>query len=154
MRHETVKDGEPVGLLTLPHIDPTRGRRRLDVAYGMTLAEMAVVALPGVSLERVRVSIGEHVIDRKVWHLVRPHHGATVVIRAVPGDDTLRSVLSVAVLVAAVALGQFYAPTIAGSLLGSAFPAGLTGYGTIAATAGTISTIGSLASRARCCSMP
>jgi len=145
MRHEVVKDGEPVGLLALPHIDPTRARRRLDVAYGMTLAEMAVVALPGVPLERVRMSIGEHIIDRAIWHRVRPHHGAMVVVRAVPGDDTLRSVLSVAVLVAAVALGQFYAPTIAGSLLGSAFPAGLTGYGTIAATAGTLSTIGSLA---------
>lgn len=145
MRHEVVKDGEPVGLLALPHIDPMRGRKRLDVAYGMTLAEMAVVALPGVSLDRVRVSIGEHVVERAIWHRVRPHHGATVIIRAVPGDDTLRSVLSVAVLVAAVALGQFYAPTIAGSLLGSAFPAGLTGYGTIAATAGTLSTIGSLA---------
>ncbi|MGB3445745.1 MAG: host specificity factor TipJ family phage tail protein [Xanthobacteraceae bacterium] len=145
MRHETVKDGEPVGLLALPHIDPTRGRKRLDVAYGMTLAEMAVVALPGVAMDRVRVSIGEHVIDRAIWHRVRPHHGATVIIRAVPGDDTLRSVLSVAVLVAAVALGQFYAPAIAGSVLGSAFPAGLTGYGALAASAGTISTIGSLA---------
>jgi hypothetical protein len=141
MRHETIKDGEPVGLLALPHIDPTRGRRRLDVAYGMTLAEMAVVALPGVPLERVRVSIGEHVIDRKVWHRVRPHHGATVIIRAVPGDDTLRSILSVAVLVAAVALGQFYAPTLAGSLL----PATFTGYGATVATASTISLVGSLA---------
>jgi hypothetical protein len=135
MRHEVVKDGEPVGLLALPHIDPTRGRRRLDVAYGMTLAEMAVVALPEVQLDRVRVSIGEHVIDRKVWHRVRPHHGATVIIRAVPGDDTLRSVLSVAVLVAAVALGQFYAPAIAGAIV----PAGFT------ATASTLSLVGSLA---------
>lgn len=146
MRHEVVKDGEPVGLLALPHIDPMRGRRRLDVVYGMTLAEMVVVALPDVTnRDRIRVSIGEHVIDPRIWHRVRPHHGATVIVRAVPGDDTLRNVLSVAVLVAAVALGQFYAPTIAGSLLGSAFPAGLTGYGTIAATAGTLSTIGSLA---------
>lgn len=134
MRHEVVKDGEPVGLLALPHIDPTRGRKRLDVAYGMTLAEMAVVALPGVPLDRVRVSIGEHIIDRKVWHRVRPHHGATVIVRAIPGDDTLRSVLSVAVLVAAVALGQFYAPAIAGSLI----PAGFT------ATASTLSIVGSL----------
>lgn len=135
MRHEVVKDGEPVGLLALPHIDPTRGRKRLDVAYGMTLAEIVVVALPGVPLDRVRVSIGEHVVDRKIWHRVRPHHGATVIIRAVPGDDVLRNVLSVAVLVAAVALGQFYAPAIAGSLI----PAGFT------ATAGTLSLVGSIA---------
>lgn len=134
MCHEVVGQAKSE-LIVLPHVDPTRGRRRLDVAYGMTLAEMVVVALPGVSLDRIRVSIGEHVIDRNVWHRVRPHHGATVIIRAVPGDDTLRSVLSVAVLVAAVALGQFYAPAIAGSII----PAGFT------ATAGTLSTIGSLA---------
>ncbi|MGX9392573.1 host specificity factor TipJ family phage tail protein [Nitrobacteraceae bacterium UC4446_H13] len=141
MRHETVKDGEPVGLLALPHIDPTRGRRRLDVAYGMTVGEMVAMALPEVSHARIRVSIGEHVIDPKIWHRVRPHHGATVIVRAVPGDDTLRSVLSVAVLVAAVALGQFYAPTIAGALLPSTF----TGYGATVATASTISAVGSLA---------
>lgn len=143
MRREVIKDGEPtVGLLALPHIDPTRGRRRLDVAYGMTIAEMVVVSLPDVKLrDRIRVTVGVHVIAPEIWHRVRPHHGATVIIRVVPGDDTLRSVLSVAVLVAAVALGQFYAPSIAGALL----PASFTGYGAAVATAGTLSTIGSLA---------
>lgn len=142
MRHEVVKDGEPcVGLLALPHIDPMRGRQKIDVAYGLTVGEMVVVALPGVAHDRVRVTIGEHVIEPKFWHRVRPRPGATVIIRDVPGDDTLRSVLSVAVLVAAVALGQFYAPAIAGGLL----PASFTGFGAATATAGTLSLVGSLA---------
>lgn len=138
MRHEPVS---AVNVLALPHIDPLRGREKIDVAYGMTVGEMVAVALPGVDTSRVRVTIGEHVIARNVWHRVRPKHGATVIVRAVPGDDTLRSVLSVAVLVAAVALGQFYAPSIASALL----PASFTGYGVATATAATISTIGSLA---------
>lgn len=144
MRHEVVKGGEPVGLLALPHIDPTRGRKRLDVAYGMTVGEMVAVALPGVSLDRIRVSIGEHVIDRNIWHRVRPNHGAMVIIRAVPGDDALRSVLQVAVLVAAVALGQFYAPAIAGSIGGASLDAIIYGGASGFASAGVVSTVGSV----------
>lgn len=143
MQHEPVPT---VNVLALPHIDPLRGRQRLDVAYGMTVGEMVAVALPGVDASHVRVMIGEHVIARDVWHLVRPKHGATVIIRAVPGDDNLRSVLSVAVLVAAVALGQFYAGSLAGSIAGAAFPSGITGLGGIvSAGAGLTQLAGSLA---------
>lgn len=141
MHHEVINS--TVDLLTLPHIDPARGRRRMKVVYGMTVADMVVVAaLPHIKLQdHVRVTIGEHVIDPRVWHHVRPHHGATVIIRAVQGDDSLRNILSVAVLVAAVALGQFYAPAIAGGLL----PGSLTGFGAVAATSSTLSLVGSLA---------
>lgn len=141
MRHEVVKGGDPcVGLLALPHIDPARGRQRMDVAYGLTVGEMVVVALPGVAHDRVRVSLGEHIIEPKFWHRVRPRPGTTVIIRAVPRDDTLRSVLSVAILVSAVALGQFYAPALAGGLTG-----GLSGFGGFALTGLSGSLVSALA---------
>jgi hypothetical protein len=120
MRHETF-NGAASRLIVLPRLDPARERLEMTVAAGTTIAEMVVLAFPGFphsALDRVRVSIGEHVIAREAWRHVRPKPGASVVIRVVPGDDTLRSVLSVAVLVAAVALGQYYAPAIAGGLSG------------------------------------
>lgn len=143
MRHE--KFDQAVGrLIVLPHIDHMRGRSEMTVAADTTVAEMVALALPGLpqsALDRIRVTIGEHVIAREAWRHVRPRPGSAAIIRMVPGDDNLRSVLSVAVLVAAVALGQFYAPTLAGALL----PASFTGYGAAAATASTLSLVGSLA---------
>jgi hypothetical protein len=107
------------------------------VASETSVAEMVTLALPGLpesGLDRVRVSIGEHVIGREAWRHVRPKPGASVIIRAVPGDDTLRYILTVAVIVSAIALGQFYAPAIAGAI-GVPFTA----------TAGTLSIISSVA---------
>lgn len=103
-------------LIVLPHIDPARGRSEMTVAAETSVAEMVTLAFPGASHDRVRVSIGEHVIDREAWQRVRPRPGATVVIRAIPGDDTLRTVLTVAVVVAAMAVGQYYGGAIAGGL--------------------------------------
>lgn len=143
MRYETFDTAES-RLIILPRLDPMRGRLEMTVAADTTVAEMVTLAFPGLpesGRDRVRVTIGDHIIAREAWRHVRPKPGTSVIIRAVPNDDTLRSVLSVAVLVAAVALGQFYAPSIAGALL----PASFTGYGAAVATAGTLSTIGSLA---------
>lgn len=118
MRHETF-DMVASRLIVLPHIDPARGRSEMTVAAETTVAEMVTLAFPGLpdsGRDRVRVTIGEHVIAREAWRAVRPKPGASVIIRLVPGDDTLRNVLSVAVLVGAIALGQFYAPAIAGAI--------------------------------------
>lgn len=130
-------------LLVLPHLDPGRDRRTMTVGPRTSVAEMVALAFPGLPASRLaRVTIGEHVIAPELWHRVRPREGATVVIRLVPqGSDTLRSILTVAVLVAAVAAGQFYAPELAGALL----PGSFTGFGAATATAGTISAVGSLA---------
>lgn len=129
--------------LVLPYLDVGKGRQTLTVAPRTSIADMVAMAFPSLPAQRmVRVTIGEHVIPPDLWRLVRPREGATVIIRLVPqNSDTLRSVLTVAVLVAAVSLGQFYAPTIAGALL----PASFTGYGAAAATASTLATVGSLA---------
>lgn len=112
-------DAPGVSLLALPHLDVGRGRARIDVPVGTTLAEMVGVALPGADPARVRVTIGEHVVAPDIWHRVRPRHGAVVIIRVVPAGDNLRTVLSIAVVVAAMALGQFYAPALAGSIAGA-----------------------------------
>ncbi len=145
MRHETF-DHAASRLIVLPRLDPTRGRAEMTVVAETSVAEMVALAFPGIpesGCDRIRVTIGEHVIAREAWRHVRPKPGASVIIRAVPGDDTLRSILSVAVMVSAVALGQFYAPMIAGGL----FPAGITGLAgastlTASATIASLTTAG------------
>lgn len=110
-----------VAILALPHLDPSFGRIEARALPGSSIADMIACALPqavGTVRERLRVTIGEHVILPGLWHAVRPKAGTQVVIRVVPGDDVLRNVLTIAVTVGALALGQFYAPALAGSLLG------------------------------------
>lgn len=101
-------------------IDALFGRVEARVAPGASIADMVALTLPqagGALRDRLRVTIGDHVILPGLWHVVRPKAGAQVLIRAVPGNDVLRNVLTIAVTVGALALGQFYAPTLAGSLL-------------------------------------
>ncbi|MDB5618475.1 hypothetical protein [Tardiphaga sp.] len=126
MRHEVIgpKAQEGSRLLVLPHLDVSRDRKSFPVGPGTTVAAMVEMAMPGAARDRIRVTIGDDVVPSELWHRVRPRLGATVIIRVVPGNDTLRSVLTVAVLVAAVSLGQFYAPGIAGSIGGALFPGG------------------------------
>ncbi len=118
-------------MLILPHLDPGKERQTVTVDAGMTIAEMVSMAFPGLTERRhVRVVIGDNAVPQAYWPRVRPREGTTVIIRLIPGSDTLRSVLSVAVVVAAVALGQFYAPTLAGFI----FPSGITGLAGAGAT--------------------
>src|SRR4051812_24617926 len=63
------------------------------------------------------------VAEATLWCRIRPKAGVTVLVRVVPGFDnnTLRSVLTIALSVAAVAAGQIWAPVVLGSAaLGSA----------------------------------
>jgi hypothetical protein len=126
-----------VNLITMPRLAPSEGRIHMTVGYGLTISEMVAAALPGISPEHkqwVRVLIGGHAIDRLQWHRIRPKPGVTVLIRVIPGTDTLRSVLSIAVAVAALAFGQFYlAPmlvptlgTLGANIAGAVATAGLT----------------------------
>jgi hypothetical protein len=103
--------------------DPTQ-RRSLSVNPGSTIAEMVALAFRDLRLP-VRVTIGDQVIRPEVWHRVRPKAGAVVILRPIPQGDILRNVLTIAVTVGAIALGQFYAPALAGSLLG--LPGAVTG---------------------------
>lgn len=129
-------------VLVLPHIDPMRGRYKIAVGPDTTIAQMVAAAFPKLnSSARVRVVIGDDVVPPEIWGRVRPKLGTTVVVRVVPTNGDVRSILSVAVLVAAVSLGQFYAPGLAGALM----PASFTGFGTATATAATLSTVGAIA---------
>jgi hypothetical protein len=64
----------------------------------------------------VRVTIGADVVPAEFWARVRPKPAATVIIRVVPAGGSFRTILAIAVTVAAVALGQAYlTPLIAGA---------------------------------------
>ncbi|MGW1423668.1 host specificity factor TipJ family phage tail protein [Bradyrhizobium manausense] len=133
--------------LILPHLDVAKARKVMTLAPGLTIAEMVAAAFPDLPEHRdVRVVIGADVIAQALWRRIRPHDGTTVVIRLVPaGNDTLRSVLTVAVIVAAISVGQFYAPEIAGALL----PAGsLTGLGASTIAPELISVVSALTTAA------
>ncbi|WP_296741457.1 host specificity factor TipJ family phage tail protein [Mesorhizobium sp.] len=144
MRHEVIDN--PVQLISLPNFDAVRGRKTLTVSASATIGEMVAIArkdLKASDRARLYVTVNGAEIPAAIWHRVRAKPGTAVIIRhPVPKNDTLRNVLSVVVLVAAVALGQLYAPALAGSVLGAAFPAGITGYGALSATAATTGIIG------------
>ncbi|WP_164658599.1 phage tail protein [Tropicibacter sp. Alg240-R139] len=100
-----------VPILTAPLIDPGMARQELEVPEGLSLAQMVEHAFPGMSranhgaLRVVLVTpIGAAAIDARYWHMTRPKPGVQVVIRIVPGKESLRSVLLAVVTVAAFAL--------------------------------------------------
>ncbi|SDX90573.1 Phage-related protein, tail component [Albimonas donghaensis] len=109
-----------------PLFDPAQARRELELPEGLTVAEMVAAALPALAEEdrrRLRVTLvtarGMSAPDPATWSRLRPRHGARVVIRLVPGDDpVLRSVLLIAVAVAAI----YVAGPVAGAILGVAAP--------------------------------
>lgn len=128
-----------VPVTTAMAIDPSR-RRFVSLPHGLTIAEIVARSLPELAPAdwgRISVTLisgeGRAQIDRMLWHVVRPHAGVHVVLRLAPGQDALRSVLSIVVSVAAVA----FAPQVAalfnvGSKFGiSLFATGLTVIGTL-----------------------
>ena len=131
-----IAEPRPVHVLALPSIDYSRGRVDMTVSEGMTVAEMVAATFPDLSVDRlsmVRVAIGDWVIDDRFWQRVKPKPGMSVVIRIIPQGGALKSVLSVVVSVAAIALGQFYVgPLLAGAL---GFTAGSIGAGAVSAVA-------------------
>lgn len=113
-----------IQVLAAPQIDPAIGRVEITVAAGATLAEIVDQALPTLapaqrSLARVILvrETGQAPVRQALWSHVRPKPGVRVVIRLVPGRNALRSVLSIVISVAAVALGGIWGPMI-GSMLG------------------------------------
>lgn len=129
------KDTVPV--LAAPFFDPGVGRVDLQLRPGLSIAEIVAVALPRLTeheLAYARVVLvsdrGSAVIERDQWSRVYPHAGVRVVIRIVPGKDALKSILSVVVSIAAIALGQVWAPALASTLgISTQFAAGIIGLG-------------------------
>ncbi|TXN64987.1 host specificity factor TipJ family phage tail protein [Methylobacterium sp. WL6] len=96
-------------------LDALLGLVEAQIEPGASLADMIAQMLPqasGALRDRLRVTVGGHVILPALWEGVRPKAGSQVLIQAVPGGDLLRSVLTIAITVAAVAAGQFYAPAL------------------------------------------
>ena len=106
-----------------PMLDPSVGRVDLTMPVGATIAEIIAGALPGLHRDDMRFCRVALVSDRgsiliayEHWHRIRPHEGVRVIIRLVPGKDALRSILQIVVSIAAVAIGAFFAPALAGAL--------------------------------------
>lgn len=136
-----------IPVLAMPMFDPGQGRINVELPEGLTLGQMVDLVLAGLSggqRQRLRVVLTDglgrfNAIPEINWHRVRPRAGIQVIMRLVPaGDDVLRNVLTIAVSVAAVALGQFWAPAVVGALgpLGGFLGAGVVAAGiTIGLTA-------------------
>jgi hypothetical protein len=106
-------------IIAQPYLD---GGRRIDAMApaGSTIAEIVAIAIPGAPepvLPHVRVTIGDTVIPREMWRGVRPKPATIVIVRIAPGNrGALRAALSIAVGVAALAIGQVWvAPLVAGA---------------------------------------
>ncbi len=114
-----------IPVLAAPMIDPGRDRITLELPAGLSVAEIVDQILPGRSIarEHVRVALvtkdGSQIVPPEVWHRAYPHAGVHVVIRVVPGRDALRTILTVVVAVAAIAIGNFFAGTLLGLTAGS-----------------------------------
>lgn len=96
-------------------------RRSMVSPPGCTLAEIVALAYPGVAdglRARLRITIDGRAVPLAMWAGTRPRPGTHLLIQPVPAGDAMRNVLSIAVTVGAIALGQFYGPLLAGSLLG------------------------------------
>ncbi|WP_019905966.1 hypothetical protein [Methylobacterium sp. 77] len=108
-------EGAPntIQVLAIPHIlDSTQDRVELSVLPGQSIAEMVdetLSAARALGPGYIRVTIDGHIVEAENWHRVRAKAGMHVLIRVVPQGDALKSVLTIALTVAAVAAGQYYA---------------------------------------------
>ena len=133
-----------VPVTAAPMLDPGMGRRDMELPAGLTVAEIVATALPAMAPAdhaRLRVTL---VTGRAMaapaladWARIRPRPGVRVVIRLVPGNDSiLRSVLLIAVSIAAI----YVAGPVAGALLATAAPSTTA----VAITAAVLTGIGGL----------
>jgi hypothetical protein len=111
-------------VIAVPTFDSAR-RIDIEAPAGSTVAEIVKLALPGAMptlFDQVRVTIGDVLVPREYWTAARPKPGAIVLVRVMPGNGgILRTVLSIAVSVAAIALGQLWlGPLLASSAFGTA----------------------------------
>lgn len=143
------QDKALIPVLAVPLFDAAGGRVDTHVAAGMTVAEIVALVMPALApheMQFVRVAFvtrgGSQVIDPAYWRNVRPRPGVHVVVRVLPGDDALRSILTIVVAVAAAAVsGGALAGTIGSALrIGAAggkalLAAGVTALGNLAINA-------------------
>ncbi|MEM7303413.1 MAG: phage tail protein [Pseudomonadota bacterium] len=136
-----------IPVLPIPYLDPGMRAPQVQVPAGSTIDEIVKVALPGAlpsDLDCIRVIIGNEngtqIVSREYWRSVRPKLGTHVIVRVVPGKNSLRSVLQVVVAVAAVAVatafsGPIGGSVIAGKIFGSVLALGVSVIGNLAINA-------------------
>ncbi|CAN7256554.1 host specificity protein J [Brucella pseudogrignonensis] len=114
-----------IPVLAAPVIDPGAQRIELEVPFGLTISDIVRATLPGLSPEQyahVRVALvsdqGSEIVTNEYWHRIKPRPHVRVVIRVVPAGDKMRSVLAIVVSIAAIALGQIWAPMLINAGLG------------------------------------
>ncbi|WP_454288892.1 host specificity protein J [Rhizobium arsenicireducens] len=135
----------PVSIV--PSIGPDFGRIELTFPDGLTVAEIVELALAAASeaaIERARVWLindrGEMLLsDRTAWRRIRPRAGTRIVIQLVAGKIDLKNILTIAITIAAVAIGQVWVGPAIAAATGSA----LLGSIGAAVTAGVIAMAGS-----------
>jgi hypothetical protein len=127
-----------IPVLAAPLLDPGSARITMELPSGLTIAEIVNLALPRATVQdlaHARVALvterGSVIVAPEHWARVRPRPGVHVVIRIVPGKDALRSILSVVVSIAAIAIGQVWlGPALAGTFgLSAGAWAGITALG-------------------------
>lgn len=102
---------------------------RCEAAAGQSIAEL----LGGTDMP-CEVTIGDQLVDRSLWRVVRPKAGSLVRVNVMPQDDALRAIAIIGVAIAAAAAG----PAIAAAAPGLS---GLLGAGVVSAAATTAITL-------------
>lgn len=108
---------------------------------GLTVLQYLEAAQPDAAIRAcLSVRLCGHVIPRENWHLVRPKPGMLIEAVPLPGDgNTLRIVLAIAIVAAAMALGGYIAgPAVLG------FATGSTGFVFASAAIGGALTLGGM----------
>lgn len=126
-----------VPVLAMPMLDPGAGRIERELPEGLTLAEIVSASVPMFRPShwpRLRVTLVSPegkmaVASPEHWSRLKPRAGVKVLIRVIPSGDTLKSVLLIAVSIAAVALGQLWAPALLGLGIPTAIGSALIGLG-------------------------
>lgn len=110
----------PIHLSLRPHPFDLR-RELVEVPAGGTIADMLKIAQPDPTIRRyLRVRLQGELIPPEVWHRVRPKAGTLLEAVPVPqggNNEMLRTVLMIAIVAGAMALGGW----AAGGLVGAGY---------------------------------
>jgi predicted phage tail protein len=103
---------------------------------------LEALELPLVVQQYVRVWVDDYEVPAEYWGRVKPKEGRTVYVRVMAhgggGNKMLRTVLSIAIAVAAVATGQYYAAEMGFTTLNAAGATVLTTTGQVVAATITV----------------
>jgi len=92
-----------------------------DLPAGLSVAELLAECCGGRVPEAARVTLGDHVIERALWHCVRPKAGTHLSFRVLVqgGGGFFRTVLPLLFVIAAAFLAPYLAGVLAPGLAGT-----------------------------------